>query len=266
MTRFKVIGKPLARPDGAETATGRALYTVDVVLPGMLHAKLFRSPVAHARIRRVEAMRALSLPGVAAIATAKDVSRKRFGFSLQDEEVFAHEKVRYVGDVVAAVAADSEETAEQAVALIEWDYEELPAALTPAEALRENAPLVHEHLASYRMNSVLARDWHPVAGTNIAHQTVFAKGDIDRGFAEADEVFDDTFRSQQVQHCPLEPHAVVADWDGGRLTLWTSTQKVFLVQAGLADLFELPQERIRVIATRIGAGFGGKNAMRLEPW
>ncbi len=99
--------------------------------------------------------------------------------------------------------------------------------------------LVHEQLSSYRLNTVLARDWHPVFGTNIAHQTSFSKGDIDKGFAEADEIFDDTFRSQQVQHCSLEPHAVVAHWNGDRLTLWTSTQKVFLVRSGLADLFDL---------------------------
>jgi len=135
-----------------------------------------------------------------------------------------------------------------------------------AEALSENAPLVHEQLSSYRLNTVLARDWHPVFGTNIAHQTSFAKGDIDKGFADADEIFDDTFRSQQVQHCSLEPHAVVAEWNGDRLTVWTSTQKVFLVRSGLADLFDLPEDKIRVIGSKVGAGFGGKNAMRLEPY
>src|SRR5882724_3757376 len=105
-----------------------------------------------------------------------------------------------------------------------------------------------------------------VFGTNIAHQTSFAKGDIDKGFADADEIFEDTFRSQQVQHCSLEPHAVVADWNGERLMIWTSTQKVFLVRSGLADLFGLPESQIRVNGTKIGAGFGGKNAMRLEPY
>ena len=126
--------------------------------------------------------------------------------------------------------------------------------------------MVHEQLSSYRLNTVLARDWHPVFGTNIAHQTSFSKGDIDKGFAEADEIFDDTFHSQQVQHCSLEPHAVVAEWNGDRLTVWTSTQKVFLVRSGLADLFDLPEDKIRVIGSKVGAGFGGKNAMRLEPY
>jgi CO/xanthine dehydrogenase Mo-binding subunit len=263
---FSVVGKPHPRLDGSDTVTGRAAYTVDVVLPSMLHAKLFRSSVAHARIRRVNTSRALSLPGVAAVLTADDVPRKRFGFSVQDEQIFAGDKVRYIGDVIAAVAAVEDEVAEQAVGLIDWDYDDLPAVLTPDDALRENAPLVHDELDSYRMNSVLARDWHPVFGTNIAHQAIFSKGDIDRGFAEADEIFDDTFRAQQVQHCSLEPHAVVADWNGERLMIWTSTQKVFLVRSGLADLFGLPESQIRVNGTKIGAGFGGKNAMRLEPY
>jgi CO/xanthine dehydrogenase Mo-binding subunit len=263
--RFKVIGKPYPRLDGPDTVTGKAAYTVDVGLPSMLHAKLFRSSVPHAKIRRLDVSRARELSGVAAVLTAEDVPRKRFGFTVQDEQILASEKVRYVGDVIAAVAAVDDEIADQAIGLIECDYDNLPAVLTPNEALQENAPLVHEDLNSYRLNSALARDWHPVPGTNIAHQTVYAKGDIDLGFAEADEIFDDTFRSQQLQHCSLEPHAVVAHWNGDRLAVWTSTQKVFLVRSGLADLFDLPESQIRVIGSKVGGGFGGKNAMRLEP-
>jgi carbon-monoxide dehydrogenase large subunit len=264
--QLRVVGKPLPRLDGVDSVTGRATYTVDVTLPGMLHAKLFRSSFSHAKIRRLDVSRARALPGVASVLTADDAPGKRFGFGVQDETLFARDKARYVGDVIAAVAAVDEETANQAVDLVECDYEPLPAALTLDEALGEKAPLVHEELMSYRLNTVLARDWHPVYGTNIAHQTAFSKGDIDRGFAEADEIFDDTFRSQQVQHCSLEPHAVVAEWNGDRLTLWTSTQKVFLVRSGLADLFDLPEDKIRVIGSKVGAGFGGKNAMRLEPY
>ena len=266
MKNFKVVGKPLPRLDGPDSVTGRAIYTVDVALPEMLHVKLFRSAVPHAKIRRLDVSRARALNGVAAVLTADDVPAKRFGFGVQDEQLLAGDKVRYVGDVIAAVAAVDETTAEQALDLIECDYAELPAALTLDEALSENAPLVHEQLSSYRLNTVLARDWHPVFGTNIAHQTSFSKGDIDKGFADADEIFDDTFRSQQVQHCSLEPHAVVAEWNGDRLTVWTSTQKVFLVRSGLADLFDLPENQIRVIGSKVGAGFGGKNAMRLEPY
>jgi carbon-monoxide dehydrogenase large subunit len=264
--RLKVVGKPLPRLDGVDSVTGRATYTVDVARPGLLQARLFRSSLPHAKIHRVDLRRARALPGVTAVLTAGDAPAKRFGFGVQDEELFARDKVRYVGDVIAAVAAVDEETADQAIDLIECEYESLPVALTVDEALGENAPLVHEELGSYRLNNVLARDWHPVHGTNIAHQTSFSKGDIDRGFAEADEIFDDIFRSQQVQHCSLEPHAVVAEWNGERLTLWTSTQKVFLVRSGLADLFDLAEDKIRVIGSKVGAGFGGKNAMRLEPY
>lgn len=266
MAKLKIVGKSLPRLDGADTVSGRAAYTVDVVPAGTLHVKLLRSPLPHARILNLDTTPARQLAGVAAVLTAADVPNKRFGFSLQDEQIFATDKVRYVGDVIAAVAAESEAIAEQARDLIDCQFEELPAALSTGEALRENAPLVHDQLESYKMNSVLARDWHPVFGTNIAHQAIFAKGDIDRGFAEADHIFDDTFNAQQVQHCSLEPHAVVADWNGANLTVWTSTQKVFLVRSGLADLFDLPEDKIRVIGTKIGAGFGGKNAMRLEPY
>jgi carbon-monoxide dehydrogenase large subunit len=252
--------------DGLDSVTGRATYTVDVTLPGMLHAKLFRSSHPHAKIRRLDVSRARAFTGVVAVLTAAEAPTKRFGFGVQDEELFARDKARYAGDVIAAVAAVDEATADRALELIQCDYESLPAALTVDQALRENAPLVHEELESYRLNTVLARDWHPVFGTNIAHQTSFSKGDIDRGFAEADEIFDDTFRSQQVQHCSLEPHAVVTEWSGERLTLWTSTQKVFLVRSGLADLFDLQENKIRVIGSKVGAGFGGKNAMRLEPY
>lgn len=266
MKQFRVVGKPLPRLDGVDSVTGRAIYSVDVAPPGLLHARLFRSSLPHAKIRRLNVSGARALGGVVSVLSAEDAPAKRFGFGVQDEELFARDKTRYIGDVIAAIAAVDEATADRAIDLIECDYESLPAALTVDEALGENAPLVHEHLSSYRLNAVLARDWHPVFGTNIAHQTSFSRGDIDRGFAEADEIFDDTFRTQQVQHCSLEPHAVVADWDGDRLTLWTSTQKVFLVRSGLADLFDLPEEKIRVIGSKVGAGFGGKNAMRLEPY
>ena len=266
MKPLRVVGKALPRLDGVDSVTGRATYTVDVALPGLFHARLFRSSLPHAKILRLDVRRARALTGVAAVLIAGGAPAKRFGFGVQDEELFARDKARYVGDVIAAVAAVDEQTADQAIDLIECDYEAVPAVLTVDEALGENAPLVHEELRSYRLNTVLGRDWHPVNGTNIAHQTSFSKGDIDQGFAEADEIFDHTFRSQQVQHCSLEPHAVVAQWNGDRLTLWTSTQKVFLVRSGLADLFDLSEDKIRVIASKVGAGFGGKNAMRLEPY
>jgi CO/xanthine dehydrogenase Mo-binding subunit len=175
VSKFKVIGKPHPRLDGPDTVSGNARYTVDVVLPGSLHVRLLRSPLAHARIQKIDTSRAQTLAGVAAVLTANDVPAKRFGASLQDEAIFAVEKVRYIGDVIAAVAAENEQIAEQAIALIDCQLKELPAALTTDEALRENAPLLHDQLHAYRMNSVLARDWHPVAGRTSPIKRASAK-------------------------------------------------------------------------------------------
>jgi carbon-monoxide dehydrogenase large subunit len=261
----KVVGKSLARLDGPERVSGRVRYTADIVFPSMLHARLFRSPIPHGRIRGLDVSRARSLRGVAAVLTADDLPNKKFGLSLRDEEIFASKKVRYIGDVIAAVAAEDEETAEAALDLIECDYEELPAVLNTDEALLENAPLVHEELGSYELNPIMTSHWQPVPGTNIAHQTVHTRGDVDRGFAGADYVFEDTFRSHRVQHCSLEPHAVLARIDGDKVTVWSSTQNVFQVRAELAHLFDLPENDIRVIGTHVGGGFGGKNVvLRVE--
>jgi CO/xanthine dehydrogenase Mo-binding subunit len=144
MAKLKVVGKPHPRLDGFETVSGQATYTVDVVPPGALQAKLLRSPLPHAKITRLDTSRARALPGVAAVLTADHVPSTRFGFSLQDEQIFAGAKVRYVGDVIAAVAADNESSAEQALDLIDCRYEELPAVLTADQALGENAPLVQK--------------------------------------------------------------------------------------------------------------------------
>jgi CO/xanthine dehydrogenase Mo-binding subunit len=261
----KVVGKSLLRLDGPERVSGDALYTADIILPSMLHARLFRSPIPHGRIRHLDVSRARGLRGVVAVLSAEDLPKKRFGLSLRDEEIFASKKVRYIGDVIAAVAAADEETAEEALDLIECDYEELPAVLNTDQALLENAPLVHEELGSYELNPIMTSHWNPLPGTNIAHQTVHSRGDVDRALAGADYVFEDTFRSQRVQHCSLEPHAVLARVDGDKVTVWSSTQNVFQVRAELAHLFDLPEDHIRVIGTHVGGGFGGKNVvLRVE--
>ena len=265
MKHHKVVGKSLLRLDGPERVSGDALYTADIILPSMLHARLFRSAIPHGRIRHLDVSRARGLRGVVAVLSAEDFPNKRFGLSLRDEEIFASKKVRYIGDVIAAVASADEETAEEALDLIECDYEEIPAVLNTDEALLENAPLVHEDLGSYELNPIMTSHWNPLPGTNIAHQTVHSRGNIDRGFAEADYVFEDTFRSHRVQHCSLEPHAVLATLDGDQVTVWSSTQNVFQVRAELAHLFDLPEDHIRVIGTHVGGGFGGKNVvLRVE--
>lgn len=265
MKHHRVVGKSVTRLDGPERVSGTARYTADILLPSMLHARLFRSPIPHGRIRRLDVSRARRFRGVAAVLTADDLSNKKFGLSLRDEEIFASKKVRYIGDVIAAVAAEDEKTAEAALDLIECDYEELPAVLNTDDALLENAPLVHEEMVSYELNPIMTSHWKPVPGTNIVHQTVHTRGDVERGFAESDYVFEDTFRSHRVQHCSLEPHAVLARVDGDRVTVWSSTQNVFQVRAELAHLFDLPENNIRVIGTHVGGGFGGKNVvLRVE--
>jgi CO/xanthine dehydrogenase Mo-binding subunit len=175
MKAFRAIGKPQPRLDGPDTVSGHAKYTVDILLPDMLHAKLFRSSAPHALIRSLDVERARSLSGVAAVLTARDVPRKRFGFTVQDEELLGDKKVRCIGDVIAAVAAEDENTATAALDLIHCEYEKLPAALTPDEALKENAPLIHQDLDGYSLNDTLARSWQPVKGTNIAHQAVYSR-------------------------------------------------------------------------------------------
>jgi CO/xanthine dehydrogenase Mo-binding subunit len=262
----KIVGKSVPRLDGLETVSGTALYTADFLMPSSLHAKLFRSSVAHGRIRRLDVSRAKQLTGVIGVVTAADLAGKRFGSAIRDEEIFASSKVRFLGDVIAAVAAEDESTAEKALELIECEYDELPAVLTTNEALRETASLVHENAERYGMNPIMARKWNPVPGTNIIHQTSFSRGDVEAGFAEADEIFEDSFQTEQVQHCALEPHAAIAHVKGNRLTVWTTTQNVFQVRAELSHLFDLAEDNIRVIGTKVGGGFGGKNVtLRIEP-
>ena len=159
MKHHSVVGKSLLRLDGPERVSGDALYTADIVLPSMLHARLFRSPIPHGKIRRLDVSRARGLRGVFAVLSAEDFPKKRFGLSLRDEEIFASKKVRYIGDVIAAVAAADEETAQEALDLIDCDYEELPAVLNTDEALLENAPLVHKELGSYELNPIMTSHW-----------------------------------------------------------------------------------------------------------
>lgn len=266
MNDFSIVGKSLPRIDGPLIVTGDACYTVDVSLPEMLLGRVVRSTVPHARIRRLSVDKAKNVKGVKAILTAADVPQIRFGLAIKDEFIFVRDKVRYVGDAIAAIAATDEEALEEAARLIEIDYEELPAVFDVEEAAKEGAPLVHEDLKSYALTTMLARGWNPKAGTNIAHEAVYSKGNMERGWSESDQIFEDTFTVSQVQHCSLEPHAVIASYEGGRLTVWSSTQKVFLVRHDLAELFGFPESKIRVIGTKMGGGFGGKNSLRVEPY
>ena len=261
------------RPPGMLDANlrvrGRVPYTIDLTVPGMLHAKLLRSPHAHARIVAVDAARARALPGVHAVLTGPDLARRDdifpyYGPIFRDQGVLAIDKVRFVGDPVAAVAAVDADTARAALELIDVEYEELPSVFDVDAALAPGAPIVHHEPA--RLGQTFADIIVDAeAGTNVCNHFKLRKGDVERGFAEADHVFEDVFTSPPVQHVPLEPHSCVATIRDGRIHVTTSSQMPFAVRASLAEIFRVPQSRVRVVVPTLGGGYGAKTYTKVEP-
>jgi xanthine dehydrogenase molybdenum-binding subunit len=240
VTVLSVIGKATPKKDGADKVTGRTRYLHDLVLPRLAHGKILRSPHPHARIVRIDTSRARALPGVLAVLTAADVEPARFGFA-GDQTALKAGKVRCVRDEVAAVAAETPAIAEEALALIDVAYRELPAVFSPAEAVRPGAPRVHEERA----------DNH----TDLRYQ--FDHGDVDRAFAEAAVVVEGTYRLNFVTTCCLETMVALAEWDpNGGLTMWSTTQVPFLYQRELGRALGIGGERIRVIQPPVGGNFG----------
>jgi CO/xanthine dehydrogenase Mo-binding subunit len=255
--------------DSLERVTGRVPYTIDIDVPGMLHGKLLRSVMAHARIRSIDVSRARALPGVVTVLTGADLAARTdiqpwFGPVFRDQPILAIGKVRYVGEPVAGVAAVDLDVAQEAVDLIEVEYEELPAVFTAEEALAEGAPLVHEEPP--RIGQTFADlIIDTKGGTNVCNHFKLRKGDVAEGFAQADEIFDDVFTSPPVQHVPMETHACVADVRDGRVTVWAGAQIPFIVRSQLAEIFRLPQTRVRVIVPTLGGGYGAKCYPKIEP-
>ena len=255
----RVVGHSLPRMDAPGKVTGTAVYASDFALPGMLHGKLLRSREPHARLVRIDAARARALPGVRAVLTAADVPDVRYGGALKDETVLARDRVRYVGQPVAAVAATTREAAEAALAAIEVVYEPLPAVLDLEAALAPGAPLIHEAWATYAAIPILHREG------NVCHRARIVVGDVERGFAEADRIFEHRFRTAMVHQGYTEPRAAVASWDSsGQVTVWSNTQLPFEIQNTLAEILELAPSKIRVIVPGIGGGFGGKLRIGVE--
>jgi len=247
--------------DGVEKATGRAVYGQDLRRPGMLIGKVLRSRYPHARILSVDASRARALPGVKAVVTGADLVPGNTGQMIKDETILATDRARFLGEAIAAVAAVDQDTAQEALDLIRVEYEELPSVFDPEEAMKEGAPILHPDLAGYRAAPVLVR-----GPGNICTYTTIRKGNVDEGFQRSDFVFEDTFRTQMVVHAYLEPHATLAEVDEtGRVLVWVTTQGVFSVRAQVAEVFHLPLNRIRVIGTRCGGGFGGKSRSLVAP-
>lgn len=270
MAEFTTVGRPIPKLDAIDKVTGRHRYPLDVMLPGMLWAKVLRSPYPHARIRNIEVKAAEALPGVVAVLTWRDLPRKRVGNVIKDQEVLASTKVRYCGEPVAAVAAISEAVAEAACRAIEVDYEELPAVFEPEDAMAPGAPLVHEDLDRYEVRGVTTSATipfiRPQKGTNICHHFRLRHGDVEAGFQASARVFEDEFSFQMVHHAPLEPHSSLAQvTPSGDITVWSSVQNVHRIRQWLAEYFDVPQSKVRVIALKLGGGFGGKITLTLEP-
>ena len=258
---MKVVGKRIKRVDAINKVTGDAKYVGDIKVDGLLHAKIKRSPHAHAKIIKIDTSKAVALPGVEAVITGRDFPHTT-GLYMADRTVFAIDKVRYIGDAVAAVAAVNEAIAEQALELIEVEYEVLPALFDPLESLRQDAPLIHEKMHEYDHAVFI----HPVLHTNISEHFKLRKGDVAEGFAEADYIFEDEFSVPMVHHVPLETHTAMAKMNrDGQLEVISSCQSPFAVRQLLGHVFKLPLHKISVKADYIGGGFGGKAGLQIEP-
>ena len=243
--RTRVVGRPYPKVDAAAKVAGVTKFADDLFLPRMLHCKVLRSKLAHALLKRVDAAPALGLPGVVAVATGKDLP-VAFGILpvSQDEHAMAIDKVRYVGDPIAAVAATSEDAAVEALAAIEVEYEPLPAIGSIAEAVATASPRIHDYGDRDNFHKLVSMEF----------------GAVDEGFAGADRIYEDLFFYDGSTHLPLEQHAAVADFGpDGKLTLWSSTQTPHYVHRALAKVLQMPPAKIRVIATPNGGGFGGKS-------
>jgi len=270
MADFAVIGQSVYRKDANSKVTGQVLYVGNIEMPGMLHVAVLRSPYAHARIRRIEKSKAEALNGVAVVLTGAEVAQMPgvdpyFGPAFRDQPILAVDKVCFVGDPVVAVAAKDRRTAEDALQLVEVDYEPLPAVLDLLEAVKPKSPLVHEQ---HRPAKAFADLAHVKAGqkSNICYQFKLRRGDVDKAFAAADRVFEDTFSSPPAQHLPMEPHVTLVYLDENqRINVWTASQTPSYVRTELSNTFGIPMNRIRVRIPYLGGGYGAKLYAKLEP-
>ena len=271
MADFSVVGKSVARVDALEKVTGTADYPSDFKLPRMLHGKVIRSPYPHARILTIDTSEAERLPGVEAVVTAKDTQLIPLGMPYCDRYAFPPDLVvRYVGDAVAAVAADSEDTAEEAAALVKVQYEELPAVFDVEKAFQVNPPaIVHPQLATYQSHAEQAglRLRLDLERPNVCQHFQIRKGDVDKGFEEADLIVEDRYFVPKIQHCQLEPCVSVAWFEpDGTLRLRTSAQGAQLTKLIICEAFNLPPNKVIIECPYIGGGFGGKGRSITEPY
>ncbi len=270
MSNFSVVGQSVYRRDAAQKVTGQILHVGNIEMPGLLHVAVLRSPYPHARITRIEKSRAEALNGVAAVITGADITAMSgvdpyFGPAFCDQPILAIDRVLHVGDMVVAVAAEDRRRAEDALQLIEVDYEPLPAVIDVLEAAKPGSPLVHEELRPAGAFADLA---HVKAGekSNICYHFKLRTGNVQKAFAEADHIFEDTFSSPPAQHMPMEPHVTLVYMDENeKINVWTATQTPSFVRTQLAATFGIPMNRVRVRVPYLGGGYGSKLYAKLEP-
>jgi len=278
---FNVVGSRPIRHDGNDKVTGRARYSADMTLPRLLHGKILRSPHAHARIKAIDPTRALALSGVKAVVTSADFAQPSGKVADLGEGAMANpkwisnncmasEKALYKGHAVAAVAATSLQVAEEALALIDVDYEVLPAVTDIIEAMKDDAPVLHERLANSQNVDIrpggLRDDDDAGKATNISNHFVFELGDSEKGFKEADIIVEREYRTATVHQGYIEPHSATAMWgEDGKLTVWCSSQGHFQIRDLTSLVLGIPVSQIKVVPMEIGGGFGGKTVIYLEP-
>jgi CO/xanthine dehydrogenase Mo-binding subunit len=246
-----IIGKSVSRVDGVDKVTGQAKYVGDIRIPGMVEGKFLRSPYAHARILSINTEEAENVPGVIAVLTARDLSNINPYLGRgqrKDQPILAIDRVVFAGQVVAAVAALDEFAAEEALRKVHVEYQELPAVTGIQEAIAKDAPQLYSF-----------------APNNICFQDRLEKGDVERGFAEADEIFEDTFEFPMVYHYSMEPHTTIAQVDADGITVWSSNTHPFGIRKEIAEVFDCPLSEVRVIVPFVGGAYGSKSGSKIEP-
>ena len=279
---FNVIGTRPIRHDGWDKVTGRARYAADANFAGMLYGKFLRSPHAHARIKSIDYSEALKLPGVRAVVTSEDLpdvsarlvdqeEGSAFNYGFFTRNTLAREKALFKGHPIVAVAAVTQHIAEEAVGLIKVAYDVLPPVLNAVDAMKPDAPLIHENLiprSSAAPGPIGWGDDPTENGSNVANHFVHQLGDIDKGFQESDIIVEREFDTKRVHQGYIEPHSTTVSWGkDGYVTVWTSTQQLFGVRDHMSAILDVPTSRIKVVPMEIGGGFGGKGVggVYLEP-
>ena len=254
----RAAAEPFIRPDGKEKVTGLGRYTADLSLTGQLHAKFRYADHPHARITRIDVSKAKALPGVLAVLTYEDVPDVKYGGMVQDRRLFAKVKVLWEGDVVAGIAATTSEIAEQAAALVEVDYEPLPSVVDYEAATTDAGTLVHDDWESDSGSKKMGRD-----GNRIGYSTI-VKADADAAMAGADVVVKGRYIADCSQGVPIEPRAIIAEWHGDKVTVWSSTQVPYAARSGVALTLQIPEANVRIVVPLLGGGFGAKCDFHFE--